>query len=117
VLAPAPIGVDALILESVYANIDAALGNRLRARLGPAAGAAFAPVLVASGETDDRTTPDEARAPFARAVGQKRFVLVRGAGHIDLEAHDPGAYCAEVLTFLSLHLRRRGTLSPPTVPG
>ena len=90
VLGPESLRVDALVLESVYPSIDAALANRLRAGLGSVAGPlltpllapAFklllppvlgvtpaelrpvdrirevrAPVLVASGDADDRTTP------------------------------------------------------------
>ena len=45
-LGPGPLPVDALILESVYPDIDAALGNRLRAALGPVAGAILVPVLT-----------------------------------------------------------------------
>jgi len=150
-LAPAPLGVDAVVLESVYPDINAALLNRLRAGLGPAAGAVFAPilaplfrvllppvlgvtaadlrpadriaavgapVLVATGDRDDRTTAAEARALFARAAEPKRFVLMRGAAHVDLEAHDPLAYWAEVSGFLGRHLRPAGTrLPPPAVPG
>ena len=38
--------VDALVLESVYPDIDAALSNRLRTHLGPAIGAVFTPILT-----------------------------------------------------------------------
>lgn len=41
-----PLDVDALVLESVYPDIDAALANRLRAALGPLAGTLFIPFLV-----------------------------------------------------------------------
>ena len=39
-LGPEPLGLDALVLEAVYPEIDSALANRLRARLG--GGAAWA---------------------------------------------------------------------------
>lgn len=45
-LGPAPVAVDALVLESVYPDITAALAHRLRAALGPVAGPVFTPVLV-----------------------------------------------------------------------
>lgn len=41
-----PLDVDALVLESVYPTIDAALANRLRAGLGPIVGGMFTPLLV-----------------------------------------------------------------------
>ncbi len=37
-LAPKPLGVNALVLESVFPDIGSALADRLRARLGPVAG-------------------------------------------------------------------------------
>ena len=45
-LGPRPLDVDALVLESVYGTIDAALANRLRAGLGPVLGAVAVPVLA-----------------------------------------------------------------------
>jgi fermentation-respiration switch protein FrsA (DUF1100 family) len=45
-LGPAPLQLDALVLESLYPHIDAALANRLRIRLGPVAGPLFTPLLV-----------------------------------------------------------------------
>jgi uncharacterized protein len=44
-LGPGPLDVDALVLESVYPDIDAALANRLRAALGGIVGPVAAPVL------------------------------------------------------------------------
>jgi fermentation-respiration switch protein FrsA (DUF1100 family) len=41
-----PLPVDAMVLESVYPDIDVALGNRLRTHLGPVIGPVFAPVLT-----------------------------------------------------------------------
>jgi fermentation-respiration switch protein FrsA (DUF1100 family) len=43
---PEPLAVDALVLESVYPDIDAALSNRLRVNLGRVAGAFFTPLLT-----------------------------------------------------------------------
>ena len=45
-LGPEPLDVDALVIESVYPDIDAALANRLRVGLGALAGAVFTPLLV-----------------------------------------------------------------------
>jgi uncharacterized protein len=45
-LAPAPLDVDALVLESVYPDIGAATSNRIRAVLGPI-GAVVAPPITA----------------------------------------------------------------------
>jgi fermentation-respiration switch protein FrsA (DUF1100 family) len=51
VLAAPPLRLDALVLESVYPDINAALTNRLRASLGPVLGTAFIPVLTPMFET------------------------------------------------------------------
>ncbi len=46
VLGEKPLKVDALVLESVYPDIDAALSNRLRTHLGPVIGTVFTPTLT-----------------------------------------------------------------------
>jgi fermentation-respiration switch protein FrsA (DUF1100 family) len=66
-----------------------------------------APVLVTSGAADERTTLREARSLFERAPEPRRFWVVPGAGHADLERHDPEGYWREVLPFLAGHLRAR----------
>jgi fermentation-respiration switch protein FrsA (DUF1100 family) len=131
--------VDALVLESVYPTIDAALGNRIKAMLAPRLGAVLtpilmllskallppilgvsraalrpidriervtAPLLVASGMIDDRTTLDEAQALYDRATARKRFWAVPHAGHVDLEAVAPDAYRKIVIAFLVEELQR-----------
>ena len=45
-LGPARLPVDALVMESVYPDIDAALANRLRTGLGRVAGSLLTPVLA-----------------------------------------------------------------------
>ena len=45
-LGPKPLAVDAMVLESVYPDIDAALSNRLRVNLGRFAGPLFTPLLT-----------------------------------------------------------------------
>lgn len=138
-LGPAPLDVDALVLESVYPDIDAALANRLRAALGgivgPVAapvlaplfklllppilgvrpaelrpvdriGEVRAPVLVAAGTVDDRTTLAESQDLFAHVRAPGRFWPVPGAGHEDLQRFDPVGYERVVLAFLDSHLRQ-----------
>jgi fermentation-respiration switch protein FrsA (DUF1100 family) len=63
-------------------------------------GQATAPILLASGTRDSRTTIDEAEALFARAREPKTFWAVEGAGHVDLEAFAPQEYREHVLPFL-----------------
>ena len=128
-----PLAVDALVIESVYPTIEAALASRLRRALGPAEpliapvftlmlppvlgvrpdelrpadhiGAVAAPLLMLSGTGDDRPTLDEAMALFSRAPEPKAFWAVDGAGHEDLERHGPVLYWRRVLPFLAGHLR------------
>ena len=137
-LGPAPLEVDALVLESVYPDIEAALANRLRAALGTAGpvaapllaplfnlllppvlgvrpaelrpvdriGEVRAPILVASGTTDDRTTLAESQDLFDHVRASGIFWAVAGAGHEDLQRFDPAGYERVVLAFLDRHLRR-----------
>jgi fermentation-respiration switch protein FrsA (DUF1100 family) len=72
-------------------------------------GAATAPVLVASGSADDRTTIAEAEALYERAPSPEEFWAVPGAGHVDLEAYAPDEYRRRVLSFLVSRLQRSGT--------
>jgi fermentation-respiration switch protein FrsA (DUF1100 family) len=137
-LAPAPLDVDALVLESVYPDIGSAIENRIIAVLGPigtvvappttalfklllppflGVGAADlrpidriaqvrAPVLVAGGMLDDRTSIAETRRMFARANEPKRLWVVVRAGHVDLEGFAPAEYRSHVLAFMIETLRR-----------
>jgi alpha/beta superfamily hydrolase len=59
-----------------------------------------APIFVASGTSDDRTTIAETTAMFARAKDPKFFWRVAGARHVDLEAFAPDEYRNRVLPFL-----------------
>jgi fermentation-respiration switch protein FrsA (DUF1100 family) len=59
-----------------------------------------APLLMASGTHDDRTTMAETIALFARAPQPKFLWAVEGAGHVDLEGYAPDDYRARVLPFL-----------------
>jgi fermentation-respiration switch protein FrsA (DUF1100 family) len=136
-LGPQPLPVDCLVLESVYSDIDHALGNRLRVVLGPAGpvltpllvpifefvlqpvlgisaqalrpidhiSAVTAPLLIASGTADDRTTVAEAQSLYDRAQASKQFWAVEGARHVDLEAYAPDTYWEVVMPFLIRALR------------
>jgi fermentation-respiration switch protein FrsA (DUF1100 family) len=136
-LAPEPLAVDALVLESAYSDIDAAIENRIIAVLGPVAAVAAppitalfklllppflgvsaidlrpidhigqvrAPILIAGGMIDDRTTVVETRRMFARANEPKRLWLVPGARHVDLEGFAPAEYRSHVLAFMVEMLR------------
>ena len=132
-LAPAPLPLDALVIEGVYGDLRSALSNRLNIALGPAGrwltpvfgllapvllgitlddlrpvdriGQLSCPVLVAAGIRDDRTTISEARALFDHAREPKQFWPVAGAGHVDLESYAPDGYRATVLPFLIRYLR------------
>jgi uncharacterized protein len=59
-----------------------------------------APVMVAAGTLDDRTTITEAAAIFARAREPKLLWRVEGARHVDLEAYAPEEYRRRVLSVL-----------------
>lgn len=127
--------VDAMVLESVFPDIRAAVVNRLAvalgARLGHAVAPAFlaigtgltglrpadlrpiealarypGPVLVASGAGDRATTPSETRALHAAAPGPKELWLVDGAGHVDLAGAAASDYEERVPAFLARHLHR-----------
>jgi uncharacterized protein len=65
-----------------------------------------APVLVAAGTLDDRTTLAEAAAMFARAPEPKWFWRVEGARHVDLEAYAPDDYRKRIVSFLAERLRQ-----------
>ncbi len=64
-----------------------------------------APLLVAAGTLDDRTTIAEANAIFARAREPKSLWRVEGAHHVDLEAYAPAEYRRRVLAFFTETLR------------
>ncbi len=64
-----------------------------------------APVMIASGTRDTRTTMAETRRMFDRAPEPKTLWAVEGADHVDLEGYDPEAYRARVVEFLAAWLR------------
>ncbi len=128
------LGLDGLVLESVFPDIRSAITNRCTKRLGALGHlAAFAlviqigprlgvsierlspalalealeqPVFVIGGERDDATPPEESRALFERAGGQKQLWIVPGAGHVDLYNASPEEYRRRVGGFLDRWLVR-----------
>lgn len=132
-LGPAPLPVQALVLESVYPTIDDGVRDRLRAWLGPIGPALAplvmrwlfpregvaaadlrpidriheqeAPVFVVAGSADRYTPPGESRALFERAREPKALWMVEGAGHVDLHGFAGGEYERRVGAFLARHLR------------
>ena len=140
-----PLGIDALVIESVYPNIRDAIHNRVAAKLGPLSALPSAllliqlkprfgispaalrpidhlpnvgcPVFVLSGTEDRHTRVPETQAMFAAVRGSKELWLVDGAAHVDLHGHDPTQYRARILRFFDRHLRNgRGTLPPIPSP-
>lgn len=125
--------LNAVVLESMFPSIADAVANRLVMRFGPmgsvfaplllwqlplradvsaddlrpvlAVSSLGAPLLVASGTKDRHTPWAETERIFAAARQPKELWAVHGAAHVDLYAHDPAAYRARILTFLSRHLR------------
>jgi fermentation-respiration switch protein FrsA (DUF1100 family) len=132
-LAPEPLRVSALVLESVYPDVEAATANRLEVYLGgggrllaPIYMALMplvlgfnaselrpidhiaelrAPILIMSGAEDHYTTIAEAHALYERAPEPKSFWAVPGASHVDLYAFAPADYRQRLMPFLALYLR------------
>lgn len=124
--------LDALVIESVYATMDEALGNRVRLVCGPLAplvtpllsrqfgprlgisttdlrpidhiGRVGCPVMVVTGEDDASTPVAESRRMYEAAADPKQFVVFADAGHEDFLARDDAAYREAVLSFLGKHL-------------
>jgi len=132
-LGPQPLGVDAVVLESVYPRLQDAVEDRIRMRLGFAArvlapvllaqveprlgvpparlapiesvARVGAPVLIAAGTRDEHTPPHETREMFAAARSPKELWWVDGAAHQDLLAYDPEGYRQHVVRFLDRYLK------------
>ena len=123
-----PLGVDAMVLESVYPDIESAIEQRVRAKLGPLGalpsqlllaqieprlGVARSvlrpidrvalvgcPLLIASGAEDPHTPAAETQRLFEAAVRPRQRWLVSGAAHEDLHAAATSEYEARILSFL-----------------
>jgi uncharacterized protein len=132
-LLASPLGIDALVIESVYADIESAINNRVAARLGPLSAIPAwlllmqleprlgieksqlrpidhvpeigCPVLVISGTEDLHTTAEETKRMYEAAQKPKELWLVDGAAHVDLLAAATTEYVSRVKRFLDKHLR------------
>ncbi len=125
-----PLGIDALVLESVYPTIDGAIRNRVSLRLGESAAdllspllvsqllgrlgvsaaelqpidriaAVGCPILVMGGTHDRRTTWQESRDLLGAAPDPGGLVGFQGAGHADLHAWDAERWEKRVIEFLA----------------
>jgi alpha-beta hydrolase superfamily lysophospholipase len=131
-LAPQPLGFDAVVLEAVFPRVGLAVENRVRIRLGPLApvltpllllqlrprlhlseselepirsiGQLAAPVLIVAGSRDEHTTLPESRELFAAAAEPKSIWVVEGARHQDFLQYDRAGYESNVLQFLTHYL-------------
>lgn len=132
-LLASPLGVDAIVIESVFPTITDAVYNRISSRVGPFShilapallcqlrprlgvspsqlrpidkiASVNCPILIASGDLDQHTTAAETQQMFARAREPKELVMFPGAAHEDLFSHDPKKYEDEVISFFDEHLR------------
>jgi fermentation-respiration switch protein FrsA (DUF1100 family) len=131
-----PLGVDAVVLESVYPTITEAVHDRIAIRLGPLSyalspllisglrlrtGIAPAdlrpidhisqlgcPVLILAGDVDQHTTLAETQRLYDAAQEPKTLVTFPGAAHVDLLEYDRAKYESEVLSFLENSFSRPG---------
>jgi fermentation-respiration switch protein FrsA (DUF1100 family) len=132
-LASPPVQADAVVLESVYSDIERAIENRLRLRLGypgtwlepllswqiePRLGVSpdalspiativrmQAPLFIISGKEDRHTLMAETVQLFDRAPEPKTLWLVAGAAHQNLHRYAGAEYERRILAFFARHLR------------
>ncbi|MFN0196080.1 MAG: alpha/beta hydrolase [Planctomycetaceae bacterium] len=128
-----PLGIDALVIESVYPTIDDAVCNRIESRLGPLCyalaplllcqleprtgvscsllrpidriGEVGCPIMIMSGEDDLHTKMVDTNRLYDAAKPPKELVLFKGAAHVDLMDHDEKLYSSRVVKFLEDHLK------------
>lgn len=135
-LADPPLDLDALIVESVFPNISAAVANRIASRLGGLGSALLSPLLVhhcawrlgitvddlapelaigglrlpvfvIGGALDERTPPAETRRLFDAAAEPKELWIVPDAGHQNLHTLAGEIYERRILAFLRRNIPRR----------
>ena len=122
------LGVQAMVVESVFAELHTAIRNRCTRFLGPVGALAAGvlelqlrprlgfgvgdvvpvreigerpfPLFVLGGELDANTPPAETRALFEAARGPKELWIVPGAAHVDLYHARPAEYERRVGGFL-----------------
>jgi len=140
-IGPAPLPVQAFILESVYPTLREAVVARVRIRLGPLAPFLAwpllvqvqprlgidpdsvapiegirhirAPLLLIAGERDRHTPLSESRRLFEAAPQPKTFWVLPGAAHINFHRFDPLQYERRVLDFLTRTLGEGADRPPP----
>ena len=128
-----PLGVDAIVIESVYPTISEAAYNRVAIRLGPLnhlvapallcqlkprLGVSLSdlrpidfvsrvgcPLLVLAGDADAHTPLEETQRMFAEAEEPKQLVVFENAAHEDLMAFDRELYETEVGEFFDAYLK------------
>ena len=128
-----PLGVDAIVIESVYPTISEAVYNRVAIRLGPLnhlvapallcqlkprlgmspsdlrpidfVSKVGCPLLVLAGDADAHTPLEETQRMFAEAEEPKRLVVFENAVHEDLMAFDRELYETEVGEFFEAYLK------------
>ena len=134
-LGETPADFDALVIESVFPNIDDAVKNRIGMRLGRA-GRLFSfllvyqlqlrlgvspeelqpeesvknfhsPLLVIAGSQDRHTPLHESKRLFDNAHEPKELWVIEGAGHENFHAFSPKKYEKKILDFFSKHLTPR----------
>jgi uncharacterized protein len=131
-LLASPLGVDAIVLESVYPTVSEAVHDRIAMRLGPLsyvlspvllAGQQLrcgisssdlrpidhiaevgCPILVLAGDADRHTTLAETLRLYDTAREPKKLVIFPGAAHEDFLTRDAKQYESEVLPFLATYL-------------
>lgn len=134
-LLSSPLDVDAVVLESVYPDIQDAVDNRVSRFLGPLSwlpskllliqleprlgiktsqlrpidhiAKIGCPVLIMSGKDDEHTTTEESEAMYAAAQHPKRIWLVDDTGHEDLHSACSHAYEQELMDFFDRWLPAR----------
>ena len=123
---------DAFIAEAVFLDLETALENRLRMKLG-ASGSLLAPLLsvqvkprigvsadelspfesaalitkptfVIVGSEDRHATPEESQKIYQALGGEKELWIVAGAGHVDIYRAAPEEYRKRVTKFLQAAL-------------
>ncbi len=138
-----PLGVDAMVIESVYPTIVDAVHNRVSAKLGVLSSIPSAvlllqlrmrlgvdasdlrpidyvarvgcPLLVIGGSNDLHTSALETASMFGAAMQPKELWMVEKAGHVDLLNFQPDLYTDKVGSFFDRYLNRtaRSEFGPP----
>ena len=127
-----PLNIDAIILESVFPDIETAITNRVAAILGPFSPLPSTllicqihprigiptsqlspidllpdvgcPVFILSGANDLHTLPEEAQKMYSIAADPKKLWIVDRAAHVDLHGVANDEYQKRILLFLDQHM-------------